>query len=532
MSTNIRAHLDEPVDGQDDWYRFPLAGWVVPPASFSDIRARAGNRDLEIQYDPESRPDVGSAFPAIPGAEKGGFRGFITLPPIEGAVTIDVYGIRHDGSRQPVGSRTVSNNCSAAALPPQLYHEGLGTPQAICRNQWTKKEKIAEFQERMLRRLVRYAYAEIPFYKHRFRSAGLKPSDIRSLDDLVKIPVLTKRDLVANYNSVVNPAFVHGTHRSGGTTGLRLKWAFSRACADLFPRTLWRGLGWSGWTPDKKIISFYSRVIGSVTEKSLIFREAFSPARIEQDLEAAEKFSPDYAYCYASSAYLVARYLLRERRTLPLSGVITTSDTLFPHYRKMIGEAFCCDVYNNYGCGDGGAWGAECSEHTGFHQDFERSIIEFDETGRMLVTDLWNYAMPFIRYENGDTGEFIGKDCPCGRDMPLFHVIGRINDCIILPDRIIPPVTISQLLIQPALLDIRVIQHATDHCEIQYEPSSGYGEKECISAMSSFLPLLEGCTVEIHRVDTIERPSSDKQRIIENRSGLTIESYMENIHRA
>jgi len=529
MKETIRAHLDEPTNGKEDWHRYQICGWVVPPESFAYIQARAGELDLEIQYDQEIRPDVGSAFQDIPGAKNGGFRGFTTLPPIEGDLRIEFTGITHQGEQVLIGSRTVSNSRSAASLPPQLYHEGIGTPQALLRNQWIKKDEIEEYHERMLRRLIRYVYSDIPYYKRLFRSINLKPSDIRTLDDLSKIPVLTKREAVANYDLLVNPAFVHGTHMSGGTTGLRLKWAFSSACADLFPRTLWRGFGWSGWTPDKKVVSFYSRIIGEVTEKSLIIREAFSLDRIEKDLDAIERFSPDFAYCYASSAYLVAQYLKRNGRTLPLEGIITTSDTLFPHYRDVISDAFCCEVYNNYGCNDGGAWGAECPEHSGFHHDFERTIIEFDETGRMIVTDLWNYAMPFIRYENGDRGEFVGKDCPCGRGMPLFNVLGRINDNIILPGKIIPPQVASNLLIQPALLDIRIIQHSPDHCEIQYEPFTGFSEKECISAMQTFLSLLEGCKVDIRRVDKIERPQSNKLQIIENRSGLTIESYLEKL---
>jgi len=118
--------------------------------------------------------------------------------------------------------------------------------------------------------------------------------------------------------------------------------------------------------------------------------------------------------------------------------------------------------------------------------------MEFDENGKMLVTDLWNYAMPFIRYKNGDRGEFVGKDYPCEPEMPLFYVLGRINDYIILPGRIIPPIVASQLLIQPALLDIRIIQHSPDHCEIQFEPFPGYTEKECISLPCRFSPPSRG----------------------------------------
>lgn len=69
--------------------------------------------------------------------------------------------------------------------------------------------------------------------------------------------------------------------------------------------------------------------------------------------------------------------------------------------------------------------------------------MEFNPHGKMIMTDLWNYVMPLIRYENGDSGHWMEKHCACGRSMPLFQVEGRINDFIITPTQIFSPTAID-----------------------------------------------------------------------------------------
>ena len=271
---------------------------------------------------------------------------------------------------------------------------------------------------------------------------------------------------------------------------------------ELFCRTLWRGFGWAGLTPDKHVVSLYSRVIGEVATDSLIIREVFDPDTISEDLKKVKEFCPEFAYCYSSSAYLVAKYLLRNGEHLPLEGVIVTSDQLFPHYRTAIEEAFKCNVFNNYGCNDGGAWGAECSEHVGFHHDFERSILEFENDGRLVTTDLWNYAMPFIRYENGDVGSWINTPCRCGREMPLFSITGRINDFLIAPSgKIMSPVSCSSFLRDECFLDVRVIQHNKIDVEIQYVRNPKFNSEECRRAALQLTEILPDMNFTLNEVD-------------------------------
>jgi phenylacetate-CoA ligase len=114
---------------------------------------------------------------------------------------------------------------------------------------------------------------------------------------------------------------------------------------------------------------------------------------------------------------------------------------LLPHQRELIEEVFKCRIFNSYGCGDGGGSALECSEHNGLHIPIQRTIMEFvddkgepvsaGQEGRIVLTDPFNYSMPFIRYEVGDIGIPSTEICPCGRGLPLIKSLGgRTTDII------------------------------------------------------------------------------------------------------
>lgn len=167
---------------------------------------------------------------------------------------------------------------------------------------------------------------------------------------------------------------------------------------------------------------------------------------------------------------------MRTGRTLPVRTVITTSEPLSPGWRVVIEQAFEATVYDNYGCNDGGAWGAQCWERRGFHHDFERSVIQFED-GELITTVLWNTAFPFIRYRNGDAGCWIDGGSPCRRHAPRFTISGRAQDLIVTPTRIISPTTLSQVLLHEGLDDARVVQHARRSIEICSWRTNGSGRR-------------------------------------------------------
>jgi len=127
----------------------------------------------------------------------------------------------------------------------------------------------------------------------------------------------------------------------------------------------------------------------------------------------------------------LAHYALKEGIRPDVGVIQTACENLVPEARRELEEAFQCEVYNFYGSRELGSMAQDCEIHGDLHVDAERYIVE-EVDGRLLFTDLLNYAMPLIRYENQDTGELSGAKCPCGRGLPtLKSIVGRTFDYLL-----------------------------------------------------------------------------------------------------
>jgi phenylacetate-CoA ligase len=117
--------------------------------------------------------------------------------------------------------------------------------------------------------------------------------------------------------------------------------------------------------------------------------------------------------------------------------ISSTTETLLPMYRKLIEETFRAPMYDQYGCGETHSIAFECGEHMGLHITSEHVFVQTnnDDMGELIITNLDNYAMPIIRYENGDRIKLSKDNCSCGRKLPLIsQIIGRTADSIVLKD--------------------------------------------------------------------------------------------------
>lgn len=154
------------------------------------------------------------------------------------------------------------------------------------------------------------------------------------------------------------------------------------------------------------------------------------------------EFEPKFIRGYPSSIYFFADFLKEKGVDLIRPrAVLTTAEMLLPYQRKLIEEVFQCDVFDGYGAFDGGTAALECEEHCGYHMAVEKVVMEFvdedgnpvaeGEDGRIIATDLFNYAMPFIRYDTGDMGAYSIEECSCGRKLPLMKkILGRTTDIL------------------------------------------------------------------------------------------------------
>lgn len=324
------------------------------------------------------------------------------------------------------------------------------------KSQWWKPGELRELQDERLRSLVRHAYSRVPYYRRIFRERGLSDQDIRTAEDLGKLPLLTKEDIRNHAPELL--AVDYRNHRpflntTSGSTGEPLRYYTSLASISMLWASGFRGWGWAGYRLGERYMTLGGSSLVP-NEMSLQKRARYlfernlaltslnmNEATVASYTDRIRKYSPRFIRGYPSAIFSLAHYL-REHGGSPITpvAIFTTAETLLPPQRSLIEEVFQSRIFDEYGCRDGGAAAMECGEHAGYHLCPEQSVLELVQDGErvpdgslgeIVSTDLCNYAMPFIRYRTGDTAIGTGERCACGRGLPLFKSIqGRIINMV------------------------------------------------------------------------------------------------------
>jgi len=166
------------------------------------------------------------------------------------------------------------------------------------------------------------------------------------------------------------------------------------------------------------------------------------------------KIKPFFLESYATNLFRVASLCYKNKIKLSIPVVFSTGEKLLPHQRELIEFQFNAEVFDYYGCNETGVIAFECKEHHTMHVADEHILLEvvdeynqpvINQPGNIILTDLDNYAMPFIRYQVGDTGILSDRICECGRELTVLDSVeGRTGDMLITSDgNILPPIIIN-----------------------------------------------------------------------------------------
>jgi phenylacetate-CoA ligase len=231
--------------------------------------------------------------------------------------------------------------------------------------------------------------------------------------------------------------------------------------------------------------------------------------------------------------YLFAKYLNESKvQNIGVGSVLTISEQVYPHQRKAIEQAFGCDVYDNYGCPDGGVVACECEEHE-YHMNSENAIVEIvksnevtsaGEEGEMVSTNLVRYAMPFIRYRTGDIGKINNTKANCKRGLEILDtILGRTNDYILLPSgNLLAAVNIAsvfnEISSQIHVRQYQVVQEKRDELLILVVEDEGFSEKDSEIISNSLKEHIAGdMEIRVKQVDDIPLTESGKRRSVISR---------------
>jgi len=360
----------------------------------------------------------------------------------------------------------------------------------LSRSQYWPDDRRHAYQEERLNRLLRHAYIHCPWYQERLRSTGYNPEHEWRISDLPRLPILEKEDIRLHQENMIAdnvPRSRLRPKRTGGSTSVPLhlfvdNHGFARKTAATWRHNRWAGydigewlaMVWGATSPPPTLrgkfrLAAYERYFALDTL-------AMTEENIRSFLALCKRKKPRILLGHAHSVYLLADFCRGAQiDDVHFDSVITTAMVLLPRERKTIEDAFRTNVFNRYGCEELSVIASECEVHRGLHLHAEGLIAEVvqghtpmpsGEFGDLVLTDLDNYGMPFIRYRIGDVAALAEQPCPCGRTLPLLvDVRGRTADFLYTPEgnRVFGISILDTLMIHiPGVRQAQIIQDTID----------------------------------------------------------------------
>lgn len=402
-------------------------------------------------------------------------------------------------------------------------------------NTWSREE-IKAWQEAHLQRIVKQAYEHTVYWKRVFDERGLKPSDIRTAEDLKKLPILTKAEIRAHYDEIVPDNIASIRHRkgqTGGTTGEPMHylddediWGYVTANKIV----AWRKTGYrfgdafmalGSASLFKKNAPLARRILDGIRNERAYNSMNLDDALCQEYIEILEKQKIHYVYGYASAIYLLAKYALDHKIDMRhMRGAFTTSENLTDVYRETIEKAFGCRVMDCYGARDAAVTAYEItlgSYHLGYSALLE-VVDEFEPgKGTLLSTNLLNMAFPMFRYDYGDVAELDNNSVEYNGQV-LHQIFGRVSDVLRLDNGHVltsPGFTILMRNFDVKAYDIQKLSGSS--VRMQVVVADGWtkeDEKKLIKEMERFCG--EGCAFALEYVEKFEEGKNGKKRYFMN----------------
>jgi len=365
-------------------------------------------------------------------------------------------------------------------------------------------ERLAE-QWGKLQAMVRYAWEHCSYYRRRFRENGFEPGDLKGWDSFRTFPLLTKQDIRDSgrelFASGVDPKALI-SRKTSGSTGESLHFFVTEKDCD-FKRgvslyrdqwTGWRLGDWKAmvWGNPSYLDSWRDRLRNALIERrfsldTLKMDEAMMMAFAQQILRK----KPTMLFGHAHSLYLFARFWeMQGLQPYRFRGILSTAMVLHEHERKTCEEVFDTPVFDRYGCEEVSLIASECQAHLGLHVNTDSLVVEVvkngapatsGEEGAVVVTDLCNRTMPFIRYLVGDMAIPTENICPCGRSYPrLSRVTGRIADYLRTPEgHWVSGISLTEnfATLIPGLEKIQIVQEKMNEIRLRIIPGPRFDDQ-------------------------------------------------------
>ena len=416
----------------------------------------------------------------------------------------------------------------------------------LAKSEWFTAEEIEAYQLLHLKNLVRFAARNVPFWRSSVATEAIERAATLH-EALSALPILSRAALRDNLTALraTDLPSLHqaaGERTSSGSTGMVVAVTTSNVMLAWQHALAFRPQLWAGRDMQRAIalIRKYPKDMAEYPEglaqphwaPPSVFPFATGPAfllttsntSLAQQWEWLERISPSYLMTYPSIVRAFAeRAAAKGKRPALLRGITTIGEVVDPELRELAVRYLDAPIYDIYSSEEAGTMALQCPNCTVYHVQVEALILEVldpddrpcrpGETGRVVVTPLFNYAMPLLRYELGDFA-LVGEPCPCGRALPVLErIMGRRRNMLTLPDgrsfwpsfsarrlqKIVPIREHQFRQTAPLVIEALLVTEA---------PISPAQESAMRDIINAGLPM--GFDIRIRCLDAIPRPTSGK----------------------
>ncbi len=392
---------------------------------------------------------------------------------------------------------------------------------------------VRAMQDKLLEKLVLHAYSNVPFYQDVFAHAGLVKGGKVFVDKFSSVPPLTKEMIRKNFDGLKSRDMdKRGWYynASGGSTGKPLRLIQDKdydrwnTAAKLYYMEM--AGKYAGerelklWGSERDIlegtIGFSAKLLNFMYNRKLLNSFRMTRKDMFDYAKVWNRFRPKVVWTYVDSIYEFARFAdENDVRLCSPEAIVVTAGTLDEDVRHYVEDVTGARVYNQYGSREVGSIACECRAQKGLHVFENFNKVEAVE-GKILVTNLRNYSMPFIRYEIGDTGEMSVGKCSCGRGFRrILKVYGRITDHFRKKDgTVVHGEYFTHLFyFKDWIKKFQVIQKDYDLVEVKIVLDGEKDEKDIYEIEKKIKVVMgSGCKVKFLFVDGIEEGANEKYR--------------------
>ncbi len=415
-------------------------------------------------------------------------------------------------------------------------------------SQWWSLEGLEVHQFKALQKLIYHAGETCPYYKELFKSKKLDHKNLGSFQKFSNWPLLTRELITQNRESISSKNKYQRIQKStGGSSGEPLSFELNMESHERRTAMTHRGYGWAGGAPGTRQLYIWGSHVGELPKwkhwkqelhqrfnnHKIISCFEFTPEKMFEHVETWNKYAPEVIVAYTNPVYEFARFVQENQLdVIPPKSIIVGAEKLYDHQRELIQNVFQAPVFETYGSREFMLIGAECDRHSGLHLSMENLYVEIldddgnptpnGEEGNIVITDLYNYAMPFVRYVTGDRAVAGFEKCTCGRKLPLLKkVIGRQLDILDTPDgRKIPGEFFPHLIKDfPAIKRFQVNQAGVEKINLKIVVTDDFRTNE----QNILIKLIRECigdavVLELDIVEDIPLNKAGKHRVVVKQS--------------